>query len=115
MRRPDNVIPFPSAGATDNKSCTDVRSPRQNVADLDEQSEIFLTLLLRRIASFYHLNHQHTAVRIAPYLPGLHSLTRAVLSAGRSAAPGSKKLQIANTLLAESIIHSFKSEGLVSC
>ena len=89
-----NVIPFPA----DSRHLT------------DEYSRLFLALLLNNISQVYHLNHQFAAEQLVAYLPGLHSLTKAVIHQIQT-EPATAKL--ANTLLAESIINSFREAGLV--
>lgn len=95
----DNILQFPGSPVN--------RSPSE-----DEYSRLFLTVLLKNIAQNYHLNHKLAARLLSPYIPGLHSLTKATLKQIRHYPAQS---EMANQLLAESIINSFKDTGLVSC
>jgi hypothetical protein len=99
MANRDNILQFPDIKA----------SPRYSE---DEYSRLFLTVLLKNIAQSYHLNHKLAAQLLAPYIPGLHSLTKATIKQIRRSP---KQSELANQILAESIINSFKDTGLVSC
>ena len=99
MSEKDNILQFPNIKA----------NPKQSE---DEYSRLFLTVLLKNIAQTYHLNHKLAAQLLAPYIPGLHSLTKATIRQIRNCPAQS---HFANELLAESIINSFKDTGLVSC
>lgn len=99
MANKDNILRFPDIKA----------APHQSE---DEYSRLFLTVLLKNIAQAYHLNHKLAAQLLAPYIPGLHSLTKATIKQIRKSPDQS---DLANQLLAESIINSFKDTGLVSC
>lgn len=93
-----NVIPFPA------ERCD---SPHSS----DEYSRLFLAVLLKNISQTYHFNQQFAAEQLVPYLPGLHSLTKAVIQQIQS-EPATAGL--ANKLLAESIINSFRDAGLIA-
>ena len=93
-----NVIPFPA------ERC-DI--PHTS----DEYSRLFLAVLLKNISQTYHFNHQFAAEQLVPYLPGLHSLTKAVIQQIQT-EPATARL--ANRLLAESIIDSFRGAGLIA-
>lgn len=99
MNKKDNILQFPDIKARDRQSD-------------DEYSHLFLAVLLKNIAQNYHLNHKLAAQLLAPYIPGLHSLTKATIKQIRRHPCQS---QLANEILAESIINSFKDTGLVSC
>lgn len=97
MNDDHNVIPFP-AGRCDNSYST------------NEFSQMFLAVLLKNISQTYRFDHQLAAERLVPYLPGLHSLTKAVLQKIQS---NPQHASLANELLAESIINSFRDAGLI--
>ena len=91
----DNIITFPTPENSE-----------------EEYSQLFLTVLMRKITDYYHLDPNLTAQHLSTYLPGLLSLTKATLKHIRSSP---HHASLANQLLAESIVNSFKAEGLVSC
>jgi len=97
MNDDHNVIPFPAE-----------RSARS--APSREYSQLFLAVLLKNISDTYHFDHQYAATRLVPYLPGLHSLTEAVIQRLQSQPQQSR---LANELLAEAVVNSFRAAGLI--
>lgn len=98
MDNEHNVIPFPVVRSGSGYSSS-------------EFSQMFLAVLLKNISEAHHLDHQYAADRLVPYLPGLHSLAKAVIQQIRSSPVNSK---LANEILAESIINSFRDAGLLA-
>ena len=98
MDKEHNVIPFPGVHFGERYAS-------------NEYSRMFLAVLLKNISQTYRFDHQLAAEQLVPYLPGLHSLTKAVIQQIQS-EPATAGL--ANKLLAESIINSFRGAGLIA-
>ena len=98
MDKTHNVIPFPGVHSGECYAS-------------NEYSRMFLAVLLKNISEAYRFDHQLAAEQLMPYLPGLHSLTKAVI---QQIQTDSVAAGLANKLLAESIINSFRDAGLIA-